>query len=200
MFDRLDPALREIASENDGFDGNHSLASPRSGFHSGSPRTPCSGKVEDLTPEPGRLRFWGADPPYRASKNTPLVRAFLQAIRAERLDPAFKVKSGTSDMNVVGPVWHCPILAYGPGDSSLDHTPDEASGPSGVPAGDRRACPRSPVALSPPLGDADQLVQDLKGRCGTEGFPVGSRASALRTRYRGPSPRLRSDSGRTLVL
>jgi LysW-gamma-L-lysine carboxypeptidase len=28
-------------------------------------------------------------------------------------------------MNVVGPQWNCPILAYGPGDSSLDHTPDE---------------------------------------------------------------------------
>jgi LysW-gamma-L-lysine carboxypeptidase len=28
-------------------------------------------------------------------------------------------------MNVVGPVWRCPILAYGPGDSRLDHTPDE---------------------------------------------------------------------------
>ena len=28
-------------------------------------------------------------------------------------------------MNVVGPVWQCPILAYGPGDSSLDHTPHE---------------------------------------------------------------------------
>ena len=28
-------------------------------------------------------------------------------------------------MNIVGPVWGCPILAYGPGDSSLDHTPEE---------------------------------------------------------------------------
>ena len=28
-------------------------------------------------------------------------------------------------MNVVGPVWNCPIVAYGPGDSSLDHTPNE---------------------------------------------------------------------------
>jgi LysW-gamma-L-lysine carboxypeptidase len=28
-------------------------------------------------------------------------------------------------MNVVGPVWGCPIVAYGPGDSRLDHTPDE---------------------------------------------------------------------------
>jgi LysW-gamma-L-lysine carboxypeptidase len=35
------------------------------------------------------------------------------------------VKTGTSDMNIVAPVWNCPILAYGPGDSSLDHTPDE---------------------------------------------------------------------------
>jgi LysW-gamma-L-lysine carboxypeptidase len=28
-------------------------------------------------------------------------------------------------MNVVGPLWRCPIVAYGPGDSALDHTPDE---------------------------------------------------------------------------
>jgi LysW-gamma-L-lysine carboxypeptidase len=35
------------------------------------------------------------------------------------------LKTGTSDMNVVGPAWHCPILAYGPGESALDHTPDE---------------------------------------------------------------------------
>lgn len=28
-------------------------------------------------------------------------------------------------MNIVGPIWRCPILAYGPGDSRLDHTPNE---------------------------------------------------------------------------
>jgi LysW-gamma-L-lysine carboxypeptidase len=28
-------------------------------------------------------------------------------------------------MNVVGPVWGGSIVAYGPGDSSLDHTPNE---------------------------------------------------------------------------
>ncbi|MBX6341927.1 MAG: M20/M25/M40 family metallo-hydrolase, partial [Thermomicrobiaceae bacterium] len=39
--------------------------------------------------------------------------------------PRLKVKTGTSDMNLVGPAWGCPIVAYGPGDSRLDHTPHE---------------------------------------------------------------------------
>jgi LysW-gamma-L-lysine carboxypeptidase len=62
---------------------------------------------------------------YRAEKNTPLVRAFLSAIRQENGKPGFLVKTGTSDMNIVGPAWNVPILAYGPGDSNLDHTPNE---------------------------------------------------------------------------
>jgi LysW-gamma-L-lysine carboxypeptidase len=49
----------------------------------------------------------------------------LRAIRAEGGRPKFKLKTGTADMNIVGPAWGCPIVAYGPGDSSLDHTPDE---------------------------------------------------------------------------
>ena len=28
-------------------------------------------------------------------------------------------------MTVVGPVWNCPMVTYGPGDASLDHTPVE---------------------------------------------------------------------------
>ena len=124
MFDRLDPALRDIASVNDGLTETIRLrVSIR--IPLGLAPDAVQRKIEYLKPEPGQLRFWGADPPYRAEKNTPLVRAFLAAIRAEGLEPAFKVKSGTSDMNVVGPVWSCPILAYGPGDSSFDHTPNE---------------------------------------------------------------------------
>jgi len=49
----------------------------------------------------------------------------LRAIRTEGGRPRFKLKTGTSNMNVVGPAWGCPIVAYGPGDSSLDHTPEE---------------------------------------------------------------------------
>ena len=54
-----------------------------------------------------------------------MVRAALAAIRAEGGTPRFVVKTGTSDMNIVAPEWGCPSVAYGPGDSSLDHTPDE---------------------------------------------------------------------------
>jgi LysW-gamma-L-lysine carboxypeptidase len=64
-------------------------------------------------------------PAYRGEKNTPLVRAFLGGIRAMGGKPGFVVKSGTADLNIVAPVWRCPAVAYGPGDSSLDHTPNE---------------------------------------------------------------------------
>jgi LysW-gamma-L-lysine carboxypeptidase len=64
-------------------------------------------------------------PAYRGEKNTPLVRAFLAAIRQASGTPGFTLKTGTSDMNLVAPAWGTPILAYGPGDSSLDHTPQE---------------------------------------------------------------------------
>ncbi len=62
---------------------------------------------------------------YRTGKGSKLVPPFLRGIRAQGGKPGFTLKLGTSDMNVVGPAWGCPIVAYGPGDSSLDHTPDE---------------------------------------------------------------------------
>ncbi|MER3401552.1 MAG: acetyl-lysine deacetylase, partial [Thermoflexus sp.] len=70
-------------------------------------------------------RTEGEEPAWRASPDTALVRALLAGIRAEGLRPRFRLKSGTSDMNVVGPAWRCPIAAYGPGDARLDHTPEE---------------------------------------------------------------------------
>jgi LysW-gamma-L-lysine carboxypeptidase len=64
-------------------------------------------------------------PAYRSEKNTPLVRAFLAGIRAAGGKPGFVLKTGTADLNIVAPAWDCPALAYGPGDSALDHTPNE---------------------------------------------------------------------------
>lgn len=53
------------------------------------------------------------------------MRAFLHGIRTAGGRPRFKHKTGTSDMNVVAPAWGCPVVAYGAGDSRLDHTPYE---------------------------------------------------------------------------
>jgi [amino group carrier protein]-lysine/ornithine hydrolase len=71
--------------------------------------------------------FRGVEQAWRADRQNSLVRSFLAAIRAMDASPqpGFLLKSGTSDMNVVAPLWRCPILAYGPGDSALDHTPHE---------------------------------------------------------------------------
>jgi len=73
------------------------------------------------------FHFKGEERAWRGDRNNPLVRSFLAGVRTE--DPAaqlgFVLKTGTSDMNVVAPVWKCPIVAYGPGDSTLDHTPNE---------------------------------------------------------------------------
>lgn len=73
------------------------------------------------------MTFRGYERPWRGDRQNALVRSFLHAIRATdaQAAPGFLVKTGTSDMNVVGPLWRCPIVAYGPGDSALDHTPHE---------------------------------------------------------------------------
>ncbi len=75
--------------------------------------------------EGAEITFRGEEVAYRCERNTPLVRAFNNAIRDEGGKPSYVYKTGTSDMNAVGPIWNCPMVAYGPGDSALDHTPHE---------------------------------------------------------------------------
>jgi [amino group carrier protein]-lysine/ornithine hydrolase len=72
-----------------------------------------------------QVRCYGREVAFQSDKNSSVARAFLRPVRLLGGNPRFKLKTGTSDMNVVGPVWGCPIVAYGPGDSRLDHTPDE---------------------------------------------------------------------------
>ena len=66
-----------------------------------------------------------AIPAWGCEKNTPLVRAFLSGIRSQSGEPRFVYKTGTADLNIVAPIWKCPVVVYGPGDSVLDHTPNE---------------------------------------------------------------------------
>src|SRR5688572_1459454 len=74
-----------------------------------------------------KFKFRGHEQAWKGDRHNVLVRSFLAGLRT--FDPSaqlgFVVKTGTSDMNVVAPVWKCPIVAYGPGDSALDHTPNE---------------------------------------------------------------------------
>ncbi len=125
LFDQLQPSLRRLCSSDDGL---VERVEATVGF-----RVPLECNMADLRTTikeaaqaaGGQVRLYAEEIPYRAEKNTPLARLFLTAIRAAGGVPAFKVKTGTSDMNVVGPAWGCPIVAYGAGDSSLDHTPQE---------------------------------------------------------------------------
>jgi LysW-gamma-L-lysine carboxypeptidase len=64
-------------------------------------------------------------PAVRSSRADPVARALARSVRAHTGAVEFKVKLGTSDMNIVGPAWPVPIATYGPGDSHLDHTPTE---------------------------------------------------------------------------
>ena len=70
-------------------------------------------------------RIGFAVPAWGCEKNTKLVRAFLSGIRSQGGEPRFVYKTGTADLNIVAPVWKCPAVVYGPGDSSLDHTSNE---------------------------------------------------------------------------
>ena len=70
------------------------------------------------------LTFGQIMPAVLRDKRNALVRAMLAAIRVQDGQPVFKRKTGTSDMNLFQQ-WDVPMIAYGPGDSSLDHTPNE---------------------------------------------------------------------------
>jgi LysW-gamma-L-lysine carboxypeptidase len=125
-FDQLLPSLRKIQS---GEDGLREWCEAMIGV-----RLPLDYGPEAMQADVARwgaehpelaLRFSGAEPAWRAPADTPLARALVAAIRAHGRQPRFKYKTGTADFNVVGPAWGCPIAAYGPGDSALDHTPHE---------------------------------------------------------------------------
>ncbi len=64
-------------------------------------------------------------PPVMASARTAVGRAFRVAIRDAGGDPRLLRKTGTADANLYAEAWNCPTATYGPGDSALDHAPDE---------------------------------------------------------------------------
>lgn len=65
--------------------------------------------------------------PFEADERSHLVRVLARSIRKVKHKHAILLrKTGTGDMNILGRSMKTPIATYGPGDSHLDHTPDES--------------------------------------------------------------------------
>ncbi|MEF8780152.1 MAG: [LysW]-lysine hydrolase [Haloferacaceae archaeon] len=75
--------------------------------------------------EDGTVTWKEPIPPTMGDPRGELARAFRVTIRGEGGDPRLLRKTGTSDVNVYADAWDRPMVTYGPGDSSLDHAPDE---------------------------------------------------------------------------
>lgn len=123
LFEQLDVTLQAINTQAEGAWGRASLTA---GFR--LPLHIAPDQLAAALPAAGpgaTLRLRGHERAWLSPRDTLLSRAFRRAIRAQGDRPRFVTKTGTSDMNLVAPVWNCPILAYGPGDSSLDHSPGE---------------------------------------------------------------------------
>lgn len=131
VFEQLSPSLRRFITAtnehmHDTVDAQFAWRLPI-GFDTDAFMTELRTVASGFSRTQFRLNFHGDEKPWRGDRNNVLVRSFLAGLRTvdatEKL--GFVLKTGTSDMNVVGPAWQCPIVAYGPGDSSLDHTPNE---------------------------------------------------------------------------
>ncbi len=113
-FARLDATLQDITS---GRDGAYGWAEAEIGFRL-PPGVDPHALAAALAPEDdAQVEASGHEVAHVADRDTAVSRALRGAIRAQGGQPRFVHKTGTSDMNVVGPVWNCPIAAYGPGDS-----------------------------------------------------------------------------------
>ncbi len=124
-FHSLQSRLLSITTSNDGItDRARALLSFR---------LPPGAEVDSLiescrasAPTGGVIKFGDPELAVAADRNNAVVRALTRAIRDRGARPVHRLKTGTSDWNVVAPHWPgCPTAAYGPGDSALDHTPDE---------------------------------------------------------------------------
>lgn len=124
LFDRLQASIRSMHTDSDGLADSASMTA---GFRlpPGLEPAELEAALTALTAPGISLRFAGHTPAHATDRNDPVVRALSSAIRAAGGSPRPKLKTGTADLNIVGPAWKCPIAAYGPGDSALDHTPEE---------------------------------------------------------------------------
>ena len=131
-FEQLSPSLRRFitatnAEMHDTVDAQFAWRLPV-GFDTDAFMAELKDAMSRLSPNTTfTAMFRGREQAWRGDRSNALVRSFLAGLRSHDAGAqlGFVLKTGTSDMNVVAPLWKCPIVAYGPGDSSLDHTPNE---------------------------------------------------------------------------
>lgn len=123
-FDKILPTLRGTESGEDDFE---QWARIKTGTRLPVDVSPDDwyAKLKEFVEEDKLEKVGYAISAWECEKNSQLVRAFLSGIRSQGGTPRFVYKTGTADLNIVAPVWKCPAVVYGPGDSELDHTPNE---------------------------------------------------------------------------
>lgn len=127
LFDRLQLTVLDVRSQHDGLQARAEATL--------SWRLPPAWPPADFQAMLAALPVWAREgvswsleaavAAVRAPADGRLARAFRAAIRRQGAQPGRKVKTGTSDWNVVALRWPAEALAYGPGDAALDHTPLE---------------------------------------------------------------------------
>jgi LysW-gamma-L-lysine carboxypeptidase len=123
-FEKVLPTLRGMQSGADGFE-QWARLSVGARLPLDLPPDAWYEKLAEITAGATVERQGFAVPAWACEKNSFLVRALLFGIRANGGAPSFVYKTGTADLNIVAPIWRCPSVVYGPGDSALDHTPNE---------------------------------------------------------------------------
>lgn len=126
-FDQIQANIRSWSAEDNGLNESAAMTA---GFRlpMGVDPREMTRTLRTLADGPVSLAFEGLEAAVQSDRNDAVARALSSAIRAGGGRPRPKLKTGTADFNVVAPIWRCPIAAYGPGDSSLDHTPEERLG------------------------------------------------------------------------
>ena len=122
-FTTITPGLREMRSGGNGMQ-DEAVMSIGLRLPPGVDTHRLQSRLQELAGA-GQIQIDGVQVGFRSPKQSPLVPPFLRAIRGVGGMPRFTLKLGTSDMTIVGPAWNCPMVTYGPGDASLDHTPAE---------------------------------------------------------------------------
>lgn len=81
------------------------------------------GLALDRSSDEVRVEVLRATPGTASGRTGPLAKVFTRAFGAAGIRPRHVVKKGTSDMNTLATTWKdVPMVAFGPGDASLDHT------------------------------------------------------------------------------